>query len=193
MKRDPAKLMRNRSSPDIDVVLRVADTIGELMEFWGFKRNMGRMWTLLYLESKPLSAAELCQRLSLSSGAVSMHLSELSKWGAVRKAWVPGERRDYYEPETSIWKMISRVLRERELRKISEAIAVFERAASALRDKRDAAENAEKSLFEPALDRIEGLLGLARIGHRLLDAVLSGPSIDASPLKLFNSDPGKSD
>lgn len=29
--------------------LRVADAIGVLMEFWGFKRPMGRLWTLLYL------------------------------------------------------------------------------------------------------------------------------------------------
>ena len=40
----------------------------------------------------------------------------------------PGERRDYYEPETSIWKMVSRVFRERELVHIREAISAFEAA-----------------------------------------------------------------
>ena len=50
----------------------VADAVGGLMEFWGFKRNMGRMWTVLYLAPDPLSAADLCERLSLSTGAVSM-------------------------------------------------------------------------------------------------------------------------
>lgn len=168
-----------------DAVLRVADTIGELMEFWGFKRNMGRMWTLLYLEAEPLSAAQLSERLALSSGAVSMLLSELSKWGAVKKAWIPGERRDYYEPETSIWKLISRVLRERELRKINTAIEVFEHAADALREKRDAAVGEERDRLEPALTRIERLLALARVGHRLLDAMLSGESVDASPLEIL--------
>ena len=31
-------------------ILKVADTIGGLMEAWGFKRNMGRVWAMLYLE-----------------------------------------------------------------------------------------------------------------------------------------------
>ena len=177
--------MTRESSVQDDAVLRVADTIGELMEFWGFKRNMGRMWTLLYLEAGPLSAAELSSRLALSSGAVSMLLSDLSRWGAVKKSWIPGERRDYYEPETSIWKLISRVLRERELRKISAAIEVFEHAADALQAQHDQASGEERERLEPALSRIERLLALARVGHRLLDAMLSGESVDASPLEIL--------
>ncbi len=188
--------MTREPSSTSDVILRVADTIGELMEFWGFKRNMGRMWTLLYLEPKPLSAAELSSRLSLSSGAVSMLLSELSKWGAVKKAWVPGERRDYYEPELSIWKLVSRVLRERELRKISEAIEVFERASKTLRANREVAGSEEHAALATPLSRVESLLTLARIGHRLLESILSGKSIDASPLEIFSgsaSTPPESD
>ena len=167
--------MANKSD---QMLLAVADAVGGLMEFWGFKRNMGRMWTLLYLEPKPLSAPELADRLSLSSGTVSMTLSELQNWGVVKKAWIKGERRDYYEPETSIWKMVSRVFRERELRLIRTSIEVFEEAVSHL-----STSHGERERF--AHDRIQGLLDLARIGERLLDSVLSGKSIDASPIKLF--------
>ena len=94
---------------------KVADAVGALIEGWGFKRNMGRMWAVLYLEDHPLSAADLGERLGLSTGAVSMLLTELQQWGVVKKAWVVGERREHYEAETSIWKMVSRVFREREL------------------------------------------------------------------------------
>ena len=48
----------------------VSDVIGRLMEFWGFKRNMGRVWAVLYLSSEPQSAEDLRQMLKLSSGAV---------------------------------------------------------------------------------------------------------------------------
>src|SRR3954467_13803152 len=94
--------------------LEVADTVGRLMEFWGFKRPMGRMWTLLYLSPQPLGAAEIGAELKMSAGAVSMALGELVKWGAVKKSWRPGERRDFYEAETSLGKLGQRVLRERE-------------------------------------------------------------------------------
>lgn len=178
--------MMDGASSTHDIILRVADAIGELMEFWGFKRNMGRLWTLLYLEPEPLSAAQISQRLSLSSGAVSMLLSDLSQWGAVKKSWIPGERRDYYTAETSIWKMVTRVFRERELRKISSSIEIFEQAIAALSAQQTSAESAAAPRLELALERITGLLSLARLGERLLKGILSGQAIDPTPLKGFD-------
>jgi DNA-binding transcriptional regulator GbsR (MarR family) len=162
-------------------VFRVADAVGGLMEFWGFKRNMGRMWTVLYLEPEPLSAADLAERLQMSAGAVSMTLSELSKWGVVRKLRPPGERRDYFDAETSIWKMVSRVFRERELRQIQIAIESFEEAKKALADADTDGKTRERLRF--SLDRIQGLLNLARTGERILDSILAGRAVDASALE----------
>jgi HTH-type transcriptional regulator, glycine betaine synthesis regulator len=71
----------------------VTELIGRLIEFWGFKRNMGRVWAILYLSPESMTAADIRDRLKLSTGAVSMTLSELSRWGVVKKLWVVGERR----------------------------------------------------------------------------------------------------
>jgi DNA-binding transcriptional regulator GbsR (MarR family) len=157
-------------------VLKVADAVGALIEGWGFKRNMGRMWTVLYLEDHPLSAAELGERLGLSTGAVSMLLAELIQWGIVKKAWVVGERREFYEAETSIWKMVSRVFRERELNWIKTASEAFESAGKELGGKQDA----RRKLIA---ERIASLTQLASVGAALLEAVLEGESVDALPLK----------
>ncbi len=168
-----------------EAVLRAADAVGGLMEFWGFKRNMGRMWCVLYLSDRPLSASDLTGLLQLSTGAVSMTLAELVKWGAIKKSWVPGERRDYYEAETSIWKMVSRVFRERELRQIHAAIEAFEQVSVELGKRRRTAGLVEVQQLDFAQDRVQGLLDLARIGETLLDAVLSGKPVDAGPLVRF--------
>jgi DNA-binding transcriptional regulator GbsR (MarR family) len=171
-----------------EVILRVADAIGGLMEFWGFKRNMGRIWTLLYLAPAPLSAADIGERLSLSSGAVSMLLAELTHWGAVKKAWVPGTRRDHYESESNIWKLVSRVFRERELHKISEAIEILDDALQVLIARVAASrDDVKRAHLELVKSRIDGLSSLARTGKKLLEAVLSGASVDASPLKFFDA------
>jgi DNA-binding transcriptional regulator GbsR (MarR family) len=165
--------------------LRIADVVGRLMEFWGFKRNMGRLWCVLYLEREPLSASDLADRLSLSAGAISMTLSELSKWGVVKKAWVPGERRDYYEPETDIWKMVSRVFRERELQQIRAAGDELVDASRVLAADRDAASGARAEELEYARRRIESLLTLTQIGAALLESLLEGADIDTEPIKTF--------
>src|SRR5258705_4370050 len=137
---------------------------------------MGRRWPVLYVEDHPTRAADLGDRLGLSTGAVSMTLGELTQWGIVKKAWVVGERREHYEAETSIWKMVSRVFRERELNWIKTASEAFDAAGKELGGKHDA----RRTLIA---DRIASLTQLAQVGAHLLEAVLEGESVDALPLK----------
>jgi DNA-binding transcriptional regulator GbsR (MarR family) len=157
-------------------VLKVADAVGSLIESWGFKRNMGRLWAVLYLESEPLHAGELCDRLGLSTGAVSMLLTEMLEWGAVKKAWVVGERREHFEAETSIWKMVSRVLRERELGWVKSASEAFDDAAKSVPKPDD-----ERSKL--IADRIAGLAQLSQVGAALLESILQGEAVDSLPIK----------
>ena len=131
----------------------VSDVVGRLIEFWGFKRNMGRVWTVLYLSPEPLSADDLCHSLKLSTGAVSMTLSELARWGVVRRVWIQGQRRDFY--------------------------AAF-RAS-----RRTSTEQEEQARAELQRARISRLLDLARLGQRLIDALLSTAKVDAEPLVRF--------
>jgi DNA-binding transcriptional regulator GbsR (MarR family) len=152
-----------------------ADNIGRLMEFWGFKRPMGRMWTVLFLSAEPLGAAELGERLKMSAGAVSMTLSELVKWGAVKKTWRPGERRDFYEAETEIWKLVRRVLGDRELTLVRDAGEALSNAVQHV-----AGSDAER-VFKRA--RLEQLLKLTKIGEQLLSALVAGQAVDPSPLR----------
>jgi DNA-binding transcriptional regulator GbsR (MarR family) len=163
--------------------LRVAEVIGGLMEFWGFKAILGRMWTILYLSPEPLPAAELGERLQASTGAVSMALSDLQKWGVVKKAWRPGERRDYYEPETSIWKMVTRVFRERELAHVRAAIEAFELARKQLGKARAAADADDKKRIKFIDGRLSSLLTLSRIGEGLLLMLTSGQPVNPQPIK----------
>lgn len=177
--------------PDADGPLRpsevaVGDAIGRLTEFWGFKRNMGRIWAVLYLADEPLSARDLRERLQLSTGSVSMTLGELQRWGVVRKLWVQGERRDFFVAEGNLWKMVRRVLAERERAVIVEAIAKLELAVDLLdQEARHAGGPADRMRAIRQRERVQQLLELARLGQRLLDALVSKARVDASPLARF--------
>jgi HTH-type transcriptional regulator, glycine betaine synthesis regulator len=161
----------------------VTDLIGRLIEFWGFKRNMGRVWAILYLSPESMTAADIRDRLKLSTGAVSMTLSELSRWGVVKKLWVVGERRDYFTAELQLWKMISRVMAEREGGEISSAIEALERALASLAAHAESLSADDRSRAELQKTRIDALLTLARLGKQLLDALLSTAKVDAEPLQ----------
>jgi DNA-binding transcriptional regulator GbsR (MarR family) len=169
------------AEPVTQTELEVADTIGRLMEFWGFKRPMGRMWTLLYLSPAPLGAAELGEQLKMSAGAVSMTLNELLKWGAVKKSWRPGERRDFYEAETSIGKLVQRVLRERELELVRQFAEALSNAEAALPRHPGTA-----SAPDFKRDRVHELQRLSKLGETLLTALVAGKVVDPTPfLKVY--------
>src|SRR5438067_6447386 len=165
-----------------ELLHEVADAVGALMEFWGFKRVMGRVWTILFLRGEPLSAAELCEQLAISSGAASMALAELEHWAVVRRSRKPGDRREYFEAETDIWKMISRVLRERELLQIERALEVFDRVREKLRT---LPAPGERPRLDDIADRLGKLLDLARVGRGLLFALVQQGRVDLGPLMRF--------
>ncbi len=163
----------------------VSDVVGRLIEFWGFKRNMGRIWAVLYLSPEPLSAEDLRQALKLSSGAVSMTLNELSRWGVVRKVWVQGERKDFYAAEVQLWRMISRVFSEREKTEIVMAIEAFEEALTEVSTLRHSSDPKTRARAELQYERIKQLLELARLGKRLIETLLATAKLDAEPLVRF--------
>ena len=163
----------------------VSDVVGKLIEFWGFKRNMGRIWSVLYLSPDPLSAEDLRQSLKLSSGAVSMTVNDLLRWGVVRKVWVQGERKDFYTAEVQLWRMISRVFNEREKTEIVMAIEAFEEALADVAKLRSSSDPNVRARAELQYERIKQLLELAKLGKRLIETLLATAKIDAEPLVRF--------
>ncbi|MCC6873655.1 MAG: ArsR family transcriptional regulator [Sandaracinaceae bacterium] len=158
-----------------------SDAIGRLMELWGFKRNMGRVWTVLYLSDSPLTAADLRERLRLSTGSVSMTLAELGRWGVVRKVWIQGDRRDHFAAEGDLWKMVSRVFRERELTEVREAVTALQQALAALEQK----SGGDPKRRAVQRERLSQLLELAKLGQRVLEVLISEARVDASALARF--------
>lgn len=99
-----------------------AEIIGDLIEQWGFKRHLGRVWALLYLRPEPLNPKQIQAELSLSAGSVNALLSELQTWGVAKRVRIAGDRHFYFEAETHIWKSITTVLQMREFRILDEAL-----------------------------------------------------------------------
>lgn len=153
----------------------VADTIGQLVEFWGFKRVMGRLWTTLYLSPEPLTAKDLAKHLKVSVSLVSMTINELSQWGCVRRALNPGSRADMYEVETNLWKMISKVLKEREKFRLDAAL---ERLSAAKADVGKGSAQKKKLVA-----RIEKLERLAQVVGGLVELLVDDGHLDISMLK----------
>jgi DNA-binding transcriptional regulator GbsR (MarR family) len=163
--------------------LRAADAVGSLMELWGFRRQLGRIWTVLFLSDRPLAAPELCERLQISTGLLSMSLAELRRWGVVRPVTVPGDRKEHYQAETNVWKMVRRVLAERERRAVEEALAAFESALAEVRGALADVDPRVKAAARHQAQRLEQLVTLTRAALHVLRILLESARVDLGPLK----------
>ena len=158
-----------------------ADTMGEIVAFWGFKASMGRIWTLLYLSSDPLPADVIAKRTQLSAGAVSMALHDLLQWGIADRAMVPGARKRHYRAETDVWAIVRRIIRQRELRLVGRAVERFSEAVRVLEDSLGNHPGDPSTQF--MLQRLRGLLQLARIGYKLVEGFADVGTFTLDPIR----------
>ncbi|WSY60542.1 MarR family transcriptional regulator [Nocardia sp. NBC_00881] len=70
----------------------------------GMQRSTARVMTaLLYTEQDTMTAADLCEELSISSGAVSTAIKQLIPVGLIERVPAPGSRRDHYRFRRGAW------------------------------------------------------------------------------------------
>ncbi|SDH56984.1 DNA-binding transcriptional regulator GbsR, MarR family [Sinosporangium album] len=70
----------------------------------GMQRATARVMTaLLYTGKESMTAADLREELSISSGAVSTAIKQLAPLGLVERVPAPGSRRDHYRLRQGAW------------------------------------------------------------------------------------------
>ena len=148
------------------------DAVGNVIEFWGFKRNQGRVWALLYLRGTPMSAGQLEKELSLSKGAVSMLIRDLERWGVIERVREPGGAAWQYRAETDLIRMVSRVIEEREARLLQRIRADIDEAKRLARD--------EGQVGAERLHRLDRMAELAEQTDRALRLFIKTARLDVA-------------
>lgn len=98
---------------------------GEMGSRWGFNRTVGQMLGLIVLSETPLCAEDISAQLQVSRGNVSMAAKELQSWQLVKVHREPGDRKDYYVANGSIWELAQQVMSERTKREINPTLSVL--------------------------------------------------------------------
>ncbi len=108
------------------VVRRFVEDAGNTAQSLGIGRVLGQIYAYLYLSPKPRSLADLENALGISKGSASMGVRQLEQWNAVRKIWVRGDRKDYYEANDWLGEIVRNVLRDMVGTKLSTATALLD-------------------------------------------------------------------
>jgi DNA-binding transcriptional regulator GbsR (MarR family) len=136
---------------------------GRTAQSFGLSRLFGQLYVFLYLSPKPRSLDELATGLGVSKASVSIACRQLESWGAVRRIWVKGDRKDYYEAETDFSRLINGGLLSSLNKKLESARVQIERSLQMLEG--DARSSEDRAFLKERLQdaeqrrrRIHGLL-----------------------------------
>lgn len=94
-----------------EVQIGIIDALVRLFQIVGLPKSVGEIYGLLFTSASSMSFEDVMAKLEISSGSVSQGLRLLRSLGAVRTAYVAGDRRDHYVAETDLRKLASSFLR----------------------------------------------------------------------------------
>lgn len=89
----------------IDLFVHAAQLIG-------IPKSMGQIYGLLFCSDRALAMDDIIDRLAISKGSTSQGLKTLRQIGAVKTVFQVGDRRDHYEVEMKLRRLVSGFLGE---------------------------------------------------------------------------------
>src|SRR6266446_1477468 len=128
---------------------------GNTMQSFGFGRIPGQLFALLYLSAKPLCLDDIVRELGVSKASVSTTVRQLEQWAAVRRVWVKGDRKDYYEAETDFGTMLRRGLLMTFRKKIETAGIQIGNVENTLRQAIDKADDGQREEMQVVAERLQ--------------------------------------
>ena len=144
------------TTDDVDRIRRqFVEAGGHATQTLGFGRLIGQIYLHAYLSPGPVTLDDLTRGLGISKGGASMAVRQLESWGALRRVWVKGDRKDYYEPLDDFGRIIRRALLDLVGRHMEDADRLLAEAEGRLQPARGARlRAAETDLLRERVSRL---------------------------------------
>ncbi|UCD54940.1 MAG: hypothetical protein JSV93_05340 [Candidatus Omnitrophota bacterium] len=160
-KKNEEKVMSEELEKAQDILL---GKVNQLCAKFGLNNVMAQLYIVLYLQGKSMSLDAMVERLKISKGSVSVNIRALERYGAVRKVWVKGSRKDFYEVETDISRLIIERVKsmiQGRLSEVKEAIDASHRALNSIKPV-DKEERESIKVFNERLNQLNKVQNKAR-------------------------------
>ena len=154
--------MKESSTEWLDKAIQ---TVGQVISFWGYKENHGKIWALLYLQNTTLSTSDIRNKLDLSKGAASMLLQDLEDWNVIIRIDNQTDRERLYGANNNFIEMITLVLERRETDIITHTLSTLDEII------------AEATQANASLEQLTALEKMRSLGKLMQEVVLLGKKL----------------
>ncbi len=150
------------------------NVVGDFIQYWGFKKIHGRIWTHLFTSKVPLDTASLMERLSVSKGLMSLAIRDLLDYNVIQASHQGKHGSTYYQANPDLMGVISHVLRSRE--------SVMLGSAQVAADRLTQMKPQEIATHELSVERVQMISNLVASAQVLLHTFLSQGGSDQGSL-----------
>lgn len=150
------------------------EAAGHTTQSFGLGRIIGHIFALLYLSPKPLCLDEIVNELGVSKASVSLAVRQLERWSAVRRIWVKGDRKDYYEAETDFNSVLRNGLVAVLRKKFQTAGQQIANVESSLNEGLERGEDGHRNSIQVVAERVKK----AREFQKRVESLLNSPLLD---------------
>ena len=126
------------------------EDFGKAYNNWGLSKLKGRIVGLLLFNQMPLSLDDIANELHVTKGSVSTVARQLEEVGLIRKVWVKGDRKDYYEIVSDVFSTTS----EHNLKLLKDNLLIAQKYMNFLSRMLDSASLEGRGELEVYLDRM---------------------------------------
>jgi DNA-binding transcriptional regulator GbsR (MarR family) len=137
---------------------------GALGPAWGINRTMSQIHALLMVAPESMNTDQIMEALDISRGNAHGNIKELCAWGLLRKVTRRGDRKDYYEAEKDVWRVVQLITRERKRKELEPVLATLDDCLARTRRLKDAHSRA----FRKQLGELQRF---AQLGDRVMERV----------------------
>lgn len=162
--------MRAKSQPRVPPELMdLGDQIGDFIEYWGFKKIHGQIWTHIFLAAEPIDSTTLVKRLNVSKALISLAIKDLLKYDVIQVVGKGTRRKILFQSNPDLIKVIIQVLRMRERKMLSQIMSSYKNLKKMKTD--------DKGMLEVSYDKACELGNMIEAAEQSLDALISSELI----------------
>jgi len=136
------------------VVRRFIEDAGNLTQSFGLGRVIGQLYAYLYFSPRPRKLDDMQAALGISKGSASTVVRQLEQWGAARRVWVKGDRKDFYEANDWFGRILRNAVADIVGRKLAAYGSLLNGVESAVSDVRLSEGDGDEAFIR---DRVEHL------------------------------------
>ena len=114
-------------------IRRFVEEAGKATQSVGMGRVLGQLYAYLYFSAAPRSLGDMQRSLGISKGSASMGVRQLEQWDAVRKVWVRGDRKDYYQANDWFGRIVKKAAVDTVVKRLTASAAMLAELESEVR------------------------------------------------------------